>query len=50
MTLKHIFHFILDELSAGNIIQNLGFYTLFTLLIWVVLVQFKQKAGKYRVN
>lgn len=50
MTLKQISAFILRELSAGNFIQNIGFYTLIVLLVWVVAVQLKQLPQKYRVN
>ncbi len=43
-------HFILDELSAGSFAQNIGFYTLFVLLAWIVVVQIKYKSGKFGVN
>ncbi len=50
MILKQISAFILRELSAGNFVQNLGFYTLLVLLIWILIVQFKQVSQKYRLN
>ena len=42
--------FILNELSAGSFSQNLGFYTIAVLLVWIIIVQFKQKTGKYKIN
>jgi hypothetical protein len=50
MTLRQIVGFILRQLSAGNLIQNIGFYTLLVLFAWVLAVQFKQISQKYRVN
>jgi len=50
MNLKHIAGVILRQLSAGNFFQNLGFYTLLVLLVWIFAVQFKQLSQKYRVN
>jgi len=50
MSLKQIFHILLSQFSAGSLVQNLGFYTLFALLIWIVSVQFKERAGKYKIN
>ena len=50
MTLNQISAFILRELSAGNLIQNIGFYTLVALLVWILAVQFKHVSQKYRVN
>jgi len=50
MALKQFFHFVLKQLSAGNLLQNLGFYALLALLIIVVAVQLKEKSNKYRVN
>jgi len=50
MTFKQIIHFIMNELSAGNFLQNVGVYTLLVLLIWIVAVQFKQQSGKYRIR
>ncbi|MDR3693347.1 hypothetical protein [Mucilaginibacter sp.] len=50
MTFNQIFHFILNELSAGNLPQNIGVYTLLVLLVWIVVVQFKQQSGKYRTR
>jgi hypothetical protein len=43
-------HHILNELSAGNMLQNIAFYSLLVLLIWVVAVQFKQHPGKFRIR
>jgi hypothetical protein len=48
--LSQLSRFILDELSAGSFFQNIGFYTLLALFAWVVIVQFKQKSGKFRIN
>ena len=50
MTFSQIFHFILNELSAGNLLQNIGVYTLLALLAWIVAVQFKQHSGRYRTR
>ena len=50
MTFYQIIHFILNELSAGNLFQNIGVYTLLVLLAWIVAVQFKQLAAKYRTR
>jgi len=50
MTLRQIIAFILRQLSAGNLIQNIGFYTLLVLFAWVLTVQLKQISQKYRVN
>lgn len=50
MTLKQIGGFILRQLSAGNFVQNIGFYTLLVLLIWVFVVQFSEISQKYQVN
>ena len=50
MTLRQIGSFILRELSAGNFVQNIGFYTLLVLLIWIVVVQFNKISQKYQVN
>jgi len=50
MTYSHIIHFILNELSAGNLLQNIGFYTLLALLVWIVVVQFKQHSGRFRTR
>ena len=50
MTLRQIVAFILRQFSAGNFIQNIGFYTLLVLLVWIFAVQFKQLSQKYRVN
>ncbi len=48
--LKEVIRFILNKLSAGNFFQNIGFYTLILLIAWVVLVQFKQRSERYRIN
>jgi hypothetical protein len=50
MTLKQIGDFILKELSAGNFIQNIGFYTVLVLLAWIITTQFSEISHKYRVN
>ncbi|BAU53003.1 hypothetical protein [Mucilaginibacter gotjawali] len=50
MTFSQIFHFILKELSAGNLLQNIGVYTLLVLLAWIVIIQFKQQDAKYRTR
>jgi hypothetical protein len=50
MALKHFFHFILKEISAGTFWQNLAFYTLLALLVIVAAIQLKEKSNKYRVN
>jgi len=50
MTLSQVFHFILKELSAGSLLQNIGVYTLLVLLVWVVAVQFKQHSARYRTR
>jgi hypothetical protein len=50
MILMHAIHSILDKLSVGSFSQNIGFYTLFTLLAWIVVVQIKYKSGEVRVN
>jgi hypothetical protein len=50
MTFNQIIQFILSELSAGNLLQNIGVYTLLILLAWVVSVQLKQQSGKYRTR
>jgi hypothetical protein len=50
MTLKQILGFVLRELSAGNFIQNIGFYTLLAVLIWILAVQLNEVSQKYRVN
>ena len=50
MTFNQIIQFILSELSAGNLLQNIGVYTLLILLAWVVAVQLKQQSGKYRTR
>ena len=50
MTLKQVLDFVLREMSAGNFIQNIGFYTLLVLLIWIFAVQFNGVSRKYRVN
>jgi len=48
--LNQFTYFILQELSAGSFSQNVGFYTLISLLIWIIVVQFKYRSRKYRVN
>jgi hypothetical protein len=48
--LSQFVHFISGELSTGNFLQNLGFYTLLILLAWIIVVQFRQKAGRFRIN
>jgi hypothetical protein len=50
MTLKQILDFIYRELSAGDFIQNIGFYTLLALFVWIFAVQFSEILNKYRVN
>jgi hypothetical protein len=50
MAFKQFIQFILNELSAGNLLQNIGVYTLLVLLAWIVAVQFKQQSGKYRTR
>jgi hypothetical protein len=50
MTLKQIAGFIFRQLSAGNFIQNIGFYTLLVLLVWIIAVQFNKASGKYKIN
>jgi len=48
--LSQFIRFISGELSTGNVLQNIGFYTLLILLAWVIIVQFKQKAERFHVN
>jgi hypothetical protein len=48
--LSQLIRFISGELSTGNFLQNIGFYTSLILLAWVIKVQFKQKAERFRVN
>jgi hypothetical protein len=50
MNLRQIGGLILRQLSAGNLFQNIGFYTLLALFAWIFTVQFKQISQKYRVN
>ncbi len=50
MTLKQILDFVARELSVGDLIQNIGFYTLLALLVWIFAVQFSEILDKYRVN
>ena len=47
MNIGYIIRIILNQLSAGNALQNVGFYTLMILLIWIVSVQFRYKAESY---
>jgi hypothetical protein len=46
MAIKQIFDFILQQLSAGSILQNIAFYALMVLMIGVVTTQFKQHLHK----
>ncbi|WP_262713309.1 hypothetical protein [Mucilaginibacter frigoritolerans] len=41
---------IINQLSAGNYTQNIGFYTLLVLLAWVWVQQLKQKEADYHIN
>jgi hypothetical protein len=50
MTLKQIASFIFRQLSAGNFIQNIGFYTLLVLVVWILAVQLNEVSQKYKVN
>jgi len=50
MTLRQLIGFSLRQLSAGNFIQNIGFYTLLVLFAWIFAIQFKQLSQKYRMN
>jgi len=50
MMLNLFIRFILNQLSAGGFSQNLGFYKIAILLLWIIIVQFKQKSGKYKIN
>jgi hypothetical protein len=38
--------FITDQLSVGNKLQNIAFYSTLTLMLWVVIVQLKIKQHK----
>lgn len=48
MIINGIFERLFRELSAGNFIQNLGFYTLIVLLAWILVVLFKLNTSKYK--
>jgi hypothetical protein len=50
MTLNQALQFIFNEFSVGNFTQNIGFYTLLSLIIWIVVFQFQHKSRKFRVD
>jgi hypothetical protein len=50
MILNQILRFIADEFSAGGFFQNVGFYTVAVLFVWIITAQFKEKSSRYRVN
>jgi hypothetical protein len=50
MAFKEILYFILRQLSAGSVLQNIGFYALMILLIGIVSTQFKSPIHKYHTN
>lgn len=39
-------HFISDYFSVGNMLQNIAFYSLLLLMIWVIIVQLKMRPYK----
>lgn len=47
MNSSYIIRITLNELSAGNALQNVGFYTLMILLVWIISVQFNHRAERY---
>ncbi|TWI94044.1 hypothetical protein JN11_04861 [Mucilaginibacter frigoritolerans] len=50
MNLSEVMSLIINQLSAGNYTQNIGFYTLLVLLAWVWVQQLKQKEADYHIN
>ncbi len=39
-------HFIDHSLSVGNRLQNIAFYAILLLMIWVIIIQLKIKQRK----
>jgi len=37
---------ITDQLSVGNKLQNLAFYTMLVLMLWIIIAQIKAKQNK----
>jgi hypothetical protein len=50
VVLENISGFISHELSVGSLFQNIGFYLLFALSIWILVAQFKYKAQMQQFN
>ena len=48
MNVDQNLYLILHQLSAGNLFQNVAFYSCAIVLAWMVRGQFKHPSGRYK--